>query len=128
MIDVEIDIYSESLAHKAFHNGGFTFDCNSGSYPESGYAVATFPNAEWIVPGAVLKASTIHRFITERRALLDQPHAHIGAWATTNAWGEPRWYLDVSTVIHDRDSAIALAKLHNQLAIYDLANHEEIRV
>lgn len=37
-------------------------------------------------------------------------------------------YFDVVNVVADRDEALAMGRAHNQLAIYDLAKGEEIRL
>jgi sarcosine oxidase delta subunit len=63
---------------------------------------------------------------TKYVALRDTPNGKIvRAWTDTETgrqWIEPVRYLD------DKETALALAKRHHQLAIWDNANQKEIRL
>lgn len=59
-----------------------------------------------------------------RRAVADNPNGYIGWWRD-DATGF--YHLDVSQNISDRSRAMHVAELRNEIAIWDVANNDEIR-
>lgn len=110
---------AEIIAATEAHNGAsFTAD-GRNVYGAPFYAVSVNPEHERIV-NAPLSADVLERYIAERADIWDDAHI-IGTWQH-----DGRVYLDVVTLVSDLDDALALARQHGQLAIFDLANGEEI--
>ena len=64
------------------------------------------------------------RYEADHRTMLTcSPDLYVGIWVDNGTT-----YLDLSVAIPDRHVAIAFAKAQGQLAIYDIANNETIRV
>jgi len=102
-------------------NGGITYNLNSGNLTGSiGYSVATHPERAVILPSGV-DFDELENFITNNEDLLNDPSNSIGVWAN-----DGKTYLDVVSVVQDRDQAIELGKQHNQIAIWDLQKQQEI--
>jgi hypothetical protein len=96
--------------------GGFTHPA-----AKSGFAFSASPENEEIL--ADLTSDAIRDYAKRHSAALARPHARLGAWHD----GE-KWYLDVSTVVPDRESALREAARAGQRAIYDLGKGESINV
>ena len=104
-----------------------TAECGGASFSIDGrnlfgapfYAVSVHPEHERIV-SAPLSPEVLDTYISERADIWDDSHI-IGTWEH-----EGRVYLDVVTLVADRDDALALARQHGQLAIFNLAAGEEI--
>jgi len=102
--------------------GGFTYSINGESTPAAGYAVSLFGREEIhdlraITPAAIL------RYIAGNLDALQCDGNYFGAWVDGS-----RVYLDVSTITPNRDAAITLGRINEQLAIYDLEGGNSIRL
>lgn len=102
-------------------NGGATFSLSQGNMVgTNNYAVSAYPERSEILPSGV-DFDTLEQFISKNEDLLSNPENSIGAWAHNG-----KLYLDVVATIPDAEQAKALGKEHNQIAIWDLKNGNEI--
>jgi hypothetical protein len=102
-------------------SGGATFNFSRGNLAGTGnYSVSIYPERSKIVPG-VVDFEEIENYIVDNEDLLRDSHNSFGAW--TN---EGKVYLDVVATLPDREKAIQLGRQHNQIAIWDLKNSQEI--
>ena len=116
----------ESIKNENFYsvvvsNGGITFDLFKKSEPSSGYVVATGKQPETIQE----KDFTVAKLATEFNSISKDAVKGdcFGAWLN-----EGLWYLEKSKIIDDLDQALSIARQNNQIAIYDVANNEEIKL
>lgn len=107
---------ADRLAKAGKAAGGFTHPAT-----KRGFAFSASPENEQIV--ADLTADAIRRYTKVHAAALAKPNAKLGAW-----YDGEKWYLDVSTVLPDKESALSAAGRAGQRAIYDLAKGESINV
>lgn len=104
-------------------DGGFTVDAHTGEPLVHGYAVATYPEFSVDLPADQVNVDTLRRYLRQHAADLATAGTAFGGWhdpETSRVW------LDVSTVTTWRARAEYLAKLHNQIAIFDLDRGESI--
>ena len=118
----------DSLDH-VFKNGGLTVSVRAGNeVPTTGYVVAEHSSRGDIidnarsVPREVLRAR-IKDYITKNKDMLMQDNMYMGFWIND---ADGKLYLDVPTVIQDRQSAIDAGVKADQIAIWDIANGVEI--
>ena len=122
---------TQMLADNANVHGGFTYSPWSGLLARTGYAVACYPGHEVRHCRAMLTPDDIAGFYDAwcldcEDPFIDgpnNPENHIGAWQDGDTW-----YLDVSRVVPDLETALQLAREHHQLAVYDLAEGRTIPV
>lgn len=103
-------------------NGGVTLNLQ-GHEPSSGYAFSPYPELERVLPAHGLQPQHIHQYMTDNHAALAMPGNHLGAWHDTQSGNV---FLDVSHVGPAHPDTISEAKKQNQLAVFDLANFQEI--
>lgn len=102
-------------------SGGITYNLSKGNLGGSeNYAVSIYPDREKIVEGPI-DFDTLEGYLLENQNLLQDLNNSFGAWTNGN-----QVYLDVVVTVPDRDKALELGKRHNQLAIWDLKNNQEI--
>jgi hypothetical protein len=118
-----------TLRLKLGSTGGFTVRME-GTRPRefvtSGYALSIYPDREHIVPamvGSVNLLGFLTRYADENSNLLSLPDHYFGAWLDRDAG---KIYLDVTRVEPEYEEAMRLAKVNNQLAIFDLDSGTEI--
>ncbi len=105
-------------------HGGTTYSLRWGDLSNVAlYVVSLYPDLGLILPGKRMDEAILSQFIQENRELLADPRCVVGTWFNPE---DGNTYLDVSAVFSDRDVAIQLAKLYNQIAIWDLKNGKEI--
>jgi hypothetical protein len=109
--------------------GGFTARMN-GTQPQefvtTGYALSLHPDRECVLPttvGSVNLLGHLADFAFANRDLLGLPGHYFGAWLDREAG---KIYLDVTRVESEYEEAMRLAKVNNQLAIFDLDSGTEI--
>ena len=100
---------------------GFTIDPHTGADVTGGYAVSVHPE-DGVVLGSVAPGDLIEYMVRHADALA-RPRAVFGGWRDP---ADGRIYLDVSTLVADRDRALALAREHDQLAVFDFAAGESV--
>lgn len=100
---------------------GFTFHDFPGDAPSSGYMVSVNPEAEHILPEYDVTSDDLGEYMDIWGWELHDPNKFIGGWVH-----QGKLYLDISTWEPSLEDAALLAKAHNQIAIYDLTNDQEI--
>lgn len=110
----------EQLAADA-RAGGFTFNPRDGSRPTSGFAFSERPDIETIVPLDRFSEADLESFILRNQGLLESPENYLGAWVDNG-----NVYMDVSTIIADREEALRRALAAQQLGVFDLSNFTTI--
>jgi len=102
-------------------SGGITYNLSKGNLSGTpNYAVSIFPEKEKIVDGPI-DFDTLEGYLLANQDLLQDPNNSFGAWTNGN-----KVFLDTVVTIPDKEEALKLAKQHNQLAIWDLKNNQEI--
>lgn len=103
-------------------NGGVTIGLQ-GHEPKEGYAFSPYPELERVLPAHGLTPAHVHQYLVDNQTALSQPGNHLGAWHDTQSGNV---FLDISHVGPATPETIAEAKKANQLAVFDLANFNEI--
>jgi hypothetical protein len=98
-------------------DGGFTVDPHTGADVTGGYAVSVHPEDETVLADQVTPGDLIE-YVSRHTDALARPGAVFGGWRDPE---DGRVYLDVSTLVSDRAAALALARQHDQLAVFDFA-------
>lgn len=106
-------------------DGGFSIDLTTGEHVNSGYAVAIHPDRERVIPIEDVTMASLISYALENMDLLAEPGHVFGAWHDPETG---KVYLDVSTVRLDRGEAMALARKHGQLAIFDFTSLSSVNV
>lgn len=104
-------------------DGGFTVGPKGGCL-RAGYVVAAHPGYERILDSHASMAElreSIENFLIERAA----PGRMVGGWHNP-ATG--RIHLDVCVITRSRSTALAIARVRHQFAVFDLARSVVIRV
>lgn len=112
---------------QAFTRGGFTVKAIGLPHePKTGYVVAQNPKLGAVIenaktmPRAELKKK-LKEYIKINKDVLSQDGMYLGLW-----FNEGKLYLDVPSVIMDKDQAIQAGRDSDQIAIWDIANQMEI--
>lgn len=114
---------STGLLDRIDHDGGFTVS-SVGLSPKSGYALSISPDNERILDMKTLTTGKMNRILRQYEPILKkEPRAHVGGWRDPVSG---KVFFDVSIVTKNKSEAMALAKKHNQLAIYDLKHGKTI--
>lgn len=122
------DKLSPVLAGRLIANGGFTVS-PFGQFPATGWAVALPGNECQYLPGdtsfTIPEVQEIIRGYVESRydIVAADSRNHFGGWVDGSSG---KLFLDISIVVNDKDIAIEVARLHKQLAIFNLATYETI--
>ena len=101
-------------------NGGFTIDFKTGNIPESGFCIA-LAGFECIVQIDNDLDKILSNYIVDNKSKLFIDSYYLGAWVN-----DGKIYLDIVIIVKDLKLAVKLAKINNQIAIFDLDNHKEI--
>lgn len=106
---------------------GFSWDCLHDEIPTSGYAVSAFKDRERIFDH-VPTALEIATFILENADVLFSTKYILGGHSKVlGCWKcEGRYYLDVSLIYSNEQTALQTGILSDQIAIWDIANGREI--
>ncbi|HVV11593.1 hypothetical protein [Amycolatopsis sp.] len=112
-----------ALARDLEFEGGFSVNPRTGQAPVSGYAVSTNPECNRQFTGRVT-AEDIRSYAFDHAPILVTGSKILGAWLDTETGIT---HLDVSTVVYDRSEALALARKHGELAVWDVARGIELR-
>lgn len=111
------------FADTLVHNGATVNPADPyASTPRSGFAVS-IPGAERKIPASTFTIGTVREYVTDHLADLSGPNVYVGTWVD----GE-HVYLDVSIVVADLIDAVALGHASGQLAVFDFASFETIRL
>lgn len=113
------------------HGGGLTVSPVTGASPTTGFAVAVLDHSH-IVPaeqffdvsfGEAKGRQIIREYLQANARSFLQPGIYLGIWHDLES---DLVFLDLSEVFQDRDTAIAVAKERDQIAIYDLSTGKTI--
>lgn len=106
---------------------GFSWDCLHDEIPTSGYAVSAFKGRERIFDH-VPTALEIATFILENADVLFSTKYILGGHSKVlGCWQyNGQWYLDVSLIYDNRQTALQTGILNDQIAIWDIEHSEEI--
>lgn len=96
-------------------DGGFTVDPRTGGDVRTGYGLSVYPERERQIGGKVTPED-IRQYAYDNADLLAIPGNLLGGWRDPETGIA---FLDVSTVRHDRDDALFIARQNGQLAIFD---------
>lgn len=102
-------------------NGGATYNLVTGeTNPDHGYGVAV-NGYELRVP--FIDNDTLAAYALEHAAILTNEDLFLGIWKDGN-----EYVIDVTQGIEDKETALITGILRGQLAIWDSANKDEIRL
>ena len=112
-----------ALCEYVKQNGGATFNLMTGEYPSTGFMVAKAEN-EFILDGECT-VDSLYAYMARDASDLQKDDAHLGIWYNTD---NGKTYLDTSYRFENIDEALEFARANHQLAIFDLATFNEIRL
>lgn len=107
-------------------DGGFSAQVRGGEEvtPVRGYAVSAYPECNRQLIGPV-DPHHIRSYVIEHTDILQQAGSLLGGWRDPETGIA---HLDVSKICGNRDYAMALAREFGELAIWDFAAGESVRV
>lgn len=108
---------------KLQETGGFTLNLETGKFVTEGFAVSVNPESTRIVPGMV-DTITLAQYGNDHRGAWREGKV-FGAWLDTETG---LTYFDVVTIVDSREEALALARSHGEIAVFDIAGAREIRI
>lgn len=112
-----------SVVEDTLKDGGLTVKPFTGEKPASGYMVA-LEGYELKVPLTEFFTGVVADYIGQHaQKLMSNPALCLGTWVN-----EGTVYLDLSENIASRDKALELGKERGQLAIFNLADMEEVTI
>lgn len=106
-------------------DGGFTVDPRTGREITDGYAVSVHEERSKDVPEPDLTPADLETYVDNNDDLFADQHNEFGGW---NDPRTNRVWLDVSTVVDDERTAVALGRAHDQIAVFDLGHGKEIPI
>ena len=125
----------KSAVSATMENGGGTFDPRNGETPTKGFCVATATQNERVIRVDASKdvESIARQYEEAFRSYLNEmgqffeenPSYRFGTWIDE---ADGALYLDTPELFSDKSEAIEAGKRTNQIAIFDLESHEEIRL
>jgi hypothetical protein len=99
-------------------NGGSTVSLYFGNLAgQRLYVVDVFPERERTVLGAEVSQALLEQFVADNRDLLADPRNTVGTYYDEETGNTA---VNVSSVLPDREMALALARQHNQQFVFDL--------
>ena len=120
--DIEVMVGRILDLHR--QNGGATFNLYFGDMAgQPLFAVSVFPVVTAVEPARFLSPNVLRQYVRDVERLLRDPRNNVGTWYNPS---DASTYLDISTTLPEREVAITLADQFNQIAIYDLAQREEL--
>lgn len=116
----------EDIAKHAYdsiqRNGGITVNLQ-GVEPQEGYAYSPYPELERVYPAQAFRPEHLHQYIADNAHALSLPGNHLGGWHDQQSGNV---FLDISHVGPAHPDTIQEAAKKNQIAVFDLANFNEI--
>lgn len=116
------------ISNRTISGGGISIHTKSGREPKKGYMVAAYTDrSQWIseadTKDPAKRQAAIKDFMEKNKDVLSDPNNFLGTWYDTES---KRISLDISRCVEDKDAAITMGQEYNQIAIWDVANFEEI--
>lgn len=114
---------NEDVNISDYHNENSGSSIKDGKPLTEGYSVSPYLDRTKKIKGKDISKEDVESFREANKDLLENENNFIGTWydSKTNTT-----YLDVSIHESNQSKAIELGKSHNQKAIWDLKNNEEI--
>ena len=103
-------------------NGGCSINLQ-GEEPTLGYMVSLNGMEQKLLNGGLNLRNQIEQYIRRNEKTLEMVGAYLGLWKDGNIL-----YIDVSIQWYKLETALAVGKIHRQIAIYDVVNKKEIRL
>jgi hypothetical protein len=97
-----------------------------GKPPKDGFMVSPYKDREKTVTFKRDRAEMIKAFKdyqSNNKDFIQQKNHYLGSWKN-----QGKVYLDISVNVADKEEAMKMAKEHNQLAIWDVKNKQEVTV
>ena len=114
------------IIQRTAQNGGHSVSLTSGRSPSAGYMVAQ-KDGSHIIPGKDFFGENGHRIPERLRAgppcRFHRRGAHLGSWHDQDSGNV---FLDISHNVQDRNEAEKMAREHDQIAMWDLKNKQEV--
>lgn len=112
-------------------NGGSTIDPLTGkdmAFTPGAYSVVINLDRTWNPEkiGENLTKENMEAFLERNKDLFEAGGKLFGSWYGADPGQPEELWLDVATIVYNREKAIELAKENNQIAIFDLENMEVI--
>ena len=127
MTVVEQAYFARDVVSHLKATGGGTWDVKTrqemGGKPL--FAVSMYKNVEERVHPAHDLERAVSKFLTKNKERLSMDMRYLGIWRNEQ---NGMVYLDVTIVTEDKELAVAVAARHDQIAIFDLANYQDINV
>lgn len=118
---VEPTAWGRDVMHALTVDKGFSFHDHVGDAPTSGYMVSVNKATERVIPARDITGADIADYADVHQQELAEPDNYLGAWVYRGMV-----YLDVSQHFADREQALAAARAHSQIGIYDIGAGETI--
>lgn len=112
--------FVNQMLQSIHEGGGVTYNLFNGNLSGTpNYSVSIYPDRERIVEG--VDFDILEGYVEDNEDLLSDAKNSLGVWSNNG-----KVYLDVVVIVPDKNEAIELARQHNQIAIWDLQNNQEI--
>ena len=105
----------------AIANNGISYSISTGNYNVTTGYMVSIQGQEWKV--STINDDILKFYVKHHLNELWDKDRFLGIWLNKG-----QWYLDVSVNVEDLDEALRLGKNNNQIAIWDCAKAEEIRL
>lgn len=118
---------AESAASQVIDRGGFTIQPRTGAVPETGFAVAIRGAEQAFPPPSTPEelAGIIDDYMRQHADDFNDESSHLGGWVDEE---EGKLYLDVTRILPDHGAAEKFGREQGQLAYFDLAKKQEVRL
>ena len=114
--------FDEAVYQKVLDEGGVTISLD-GESPTDGFAFAPSKTTEQRIPLATFKPEDVDHYLDRHWDQLERKGAHLGLWVEGDYV-----FLDVSKVGKPTAATLKAAQEAQQLAVYDLGNHDTVVV
>lgn len=113
--------WGRSVMHALTTTGGFSFHDHVGDAPDHGFMVSLSKSGEQVLPVRDVTGAVVADYAALHAAELADPMNYLGGWVYKG-----KVYLDVSRLFLDKEEALAQARTHNQIGIYDIGEGKTI--
>lgn len=113
--------WGKQVQHAVTKDHGFTFHDHIGDGPKDGYMVSVDKDSEQVMPMLGLHPDQIADYRDMHQQELKDPENYLGGWVYKG-----KVYLDISHHVADQNQALALARQHQQLGVYDIGHGQTV--
>jgi len=118
-----------TLIQETQETGGSSVSLIGEPLPESGYMVGGYVDSlifdSGLLGHGTVAYDMILRWVSSHAALATKFSVFVGGWIDTDT---DLVYIDLSQHFIDKSDALAVARFHDEIAIWDLSSKREIRV